>query len=172
MNPMNRLAPLFLACMTVVLLGHGLLTHAEIYKWRDEKGVMNYSDVPPPVTQSGQQKIRGHGTATAPSTLPSDVPLSRADAYPSKEMAAADKKTAPAAAPANTTPEAEALKLMQAREKAQNCAAARSNYRNYAVGGRMQNVDENGQKTYMTDEQIKDGLARAQQEIDEYCPVE
>jgi len=172
MTRMKRLLPCLLACMAWVLLCCGMHAHAEIYKWRDEKGVMNYSDVPPPVTPSGQQIIRNRGAASAPTTLPSDVPLTRADAYPSKELTAADKKNAATSAAGNVSPEAEALKLMQAREKAQNCAAARTNYRNYAVGGRMQNVDEYGQKAFMTDEQIRDGLARAQQEIDEYCPVE
>lgn len=161
-----------LICLSAISCSLWLLAtpvNAEIYKWRDEKGVMNYSDVPPPAKTPAQQTLRSRG---ATSTLPNDVPLTRADAYPSKEITAAEKKNTAPPANANASPEAEALKLMQAREKAQNCAAARTNYRNYAVGGRMQNVDENGQKTYMSDEQIREGLARAQQEIDEYCPVE
>jgi len=137
---------------------------AEIYKWRDEKGVMNYSDVPPQAGANGTQKIKA-------ATVPNDVPLTRSDAYQREEAAPANKKplenreSAPSA-------EADALKAMQERLKAQNCAAARSNYRNYAIGGRMQNVNENGQKEYLSDDQIKEGLARAQQEIDENCPVE
>lgn len=134
---------------------------AEIYKWRDEKGVMNYSDVPPQAGANSTQKIKA-------ATVPNDVPLTRSDAYQREEAASANKKPvenrelAPSA-------EAEALKAMQERLKAQNCAAARSNYRNYAVGGRMQNVNENGQKEYLTDDQIREGMARAQQEIDENC---
>lgn len=137
---------------------------AEIYKWRDEKGVMNYSDVPPQSGANSTQKIKA-------ATVPNDVPLTRSDAYQREEAASANRKpvenreSAPSA-------EAEALKAMQERLKAQNCAAARSNYRNYAVGGRMQNVNESGQKEYLTDDQIREGQARAQQEIDENCPPE
>lgn len=145
-----------------------LQASAEIYKWRDDKGVMNYSDVPPPVSASGTQKIKA-------ATVPHDIPMTHSDAFQREEMAAGNQKRAtPAesAAGGGVSPEAEALKAMQERLKAQNCASARSNYRNYAVGGRVQTVNEGGQKEYMNDEQIKDGLARAQQEIDENCPSE
>ncbi|MBF4990720.1 DUF4124 domain-containing protein [Methylophilus sp. QUAN] len=134
---------------------------AEIYKWRDEKGVMNYSDVPPQAGANSTQKIKA-------ATVPNDVPLTRSDAYQREEAASANKKPVENREPAPSA-EAEALKAMQERLKAQNCAAARSNYRNYAVGGRMQNVNENGQKEYLTDDQIREGMARAQQEIDENC---
>ncbi|MFQ6404694.1 DUF4124 domain-containing protein [Methylophilus sp. 'Pure River'] len=134
---------------------------AEIYKWRDEKGVMNYSDVPPQAGGNSTQKIKA-------ATVPNDVPLTRSDAYQREEAASANKKPVENREPAPSA-EAEALKAMQERLKAQNCAAARSNYRNYAVGGRMQNVNENGQKEYLTDDQIREGMARAQQEIDENC---
>lgn len=141
-----------------------LQAEAEIYKWRDEKGVMNYSDVPPQSGPTGTQKIKA-------ATVPNDVPLTRSDAYQHEEAASANKKL-PENRESAPSAEAEALKAMQERLKGQNCAAARSNYRNYAVGGRMQNVNENGQKEYLSDDQIKEGLARAQQEIDENCPVE
>lgn len=141
-----------------------LQAEAEIYKWRDEKGVMNYSDVPPQSGPAGTQKIKA-------ATVPNDVPLTRSDAYQYEESASANKKS-PENRESAPSAEAEALKAMQERLKGQNCAAARSNYRNYAVGGRMQSVNENGQKEYLSDDQIKEGLARAQQEIDENCPVE
>ncbi|HCU85211.1 DUF4124 domain-containing protein [Methylophilus sp. UBA6697] len=140
---------------------------AEIYKWRDEKGVMNYSDVPPQAGANSTQKIKA-------ATVPNDIPLTRSDAYQREEGASNSKRSLDnrEAVGNGQSAEAEALKAMQERLKAQNCAAARSNYRNYAVGGRMQNVNENGQKEYLTDDQIREGQARAQQEIDENCPVE
>lgn len=138
---------------------------AEIYKWRDEKGVMNYSDVPPKANGTSTQKIKA-------ATVPNDIPLTRSDAYQPEEVAAPVKKPGDNRETAGQSPEAEALKLMQERLRSQNCAAARSNYRNYAVGGRMQSVNENGQKEFLSDDQIREGLARAQQEIDENCPPE
>lgn len=150
--------------LKVILVGcllWSMQASAEIYKWRDEKGVMNYSDVPPQAGANSTQKIKA-------ATVPNDVPLTRSDAYQREEAASANKKPVESRESAPSA-EAEALKVMQERLKAQNCAAARSNYRNYAVGGRMQNVNENGQKEYLTDDQIREGMARAQQEIDENC---
>jgi len=155
-----------LKLMVVWMLCFCLPAGAEIYKWRDEKGVMNYSDVPPKTNGASTQKIKA-------ATVPNDIPLTRSDAYQSKETAPpVNQKPVENREAANQAPEAEALKLMQERLKSQNCAAARSNYRNYAVGGRMQNVNENGQREYLSDDQIREGLARAQQEIDENCPLE
>lgn len=153
-----------LKLLLVAGLFYSLFASAEIYKWRDEKGVMNYSDVPPKTGEANTQKIKA-------TTVPNDIPLTRSDAYAREEGQASDnKKQAEGRVP--ESPEAEALKLMQERMKAQNCAAARTNYRNYSVGGRMQQVNENGQKEYLSDDQIQEGLARAQQEIDEYCPMQ
>lgn len=142
--------------------------HAEIYKWRDAKGVMNYSDTPPPADKQTTQQIKA-------TKVTNDYPLTRSDAY--QETAAAGKRSQedrPAMEPAPSVSDAlqAQARAMEARVKAQNCAAARSNYRNYTVGGRMQNVNENGEREYLTDEQIREGQMRAQQDIDENCPVE
>jgi hypothetical protein len=143
--------------------------HAEIYKWRDAKGVVNYSDMPPPAGKEGTQKIKA-------ATVTSEYPLTRADAYKEDATAApADQETASGKGKPKTQMPDEAAAVAKAAEtrmKAQNCAAARSNYRNYAVGGRMQTVNEVGEKEYLSDEQIRENLARAQFEIDENCPVE
>lgn len=147
---------------------------AEIYKWRDAHGVMNYSDTPPSADLLQSHKVK-------PAVVPADWPLTRADTYrPGESTSEAQKKpsdTKPvresANPPVNEQSEAvEALKAMQERTKAQSCASARTNYRNYAIGGRMQNVNDNGEKEFMSDQQIQEGLMRAQQQIDENCPPE
>lgn len=143
--------------------------HAEIYKWRDAKGVVNYSDMPPPAGKEGAQKIKA-------ATVTSEYPLTRADAYKEDVPAESAEKEAGGGKGKQKnqmSEEAAAVaKAAEARMKAQNCAAARSNYRNYAVGGRMQTVNEVGEKEYLSDEQIRENLAKAQFEIDENCPVE
>ncbi|MGP1718431.1 MAG: DUF4124 domain-containing protein [Methylophilus sp.] len=143
--------------------------HAEIYKWRDAKGVMNYSDVPPPAGKQSTQEIKA-------SKVSNEYPLTRSDAYKESASPAQIEKETAAGKGQQKKPlsdEAEAVaRAAETRMKAQNCAAARTNYRNYAVGGRMQNVNEFGEREYLSDEQIRENLARAQFEIDENCPVE
>lgn len=152
----------FIACLLHVP------AHAEIYKWRDAKGIMNYADTPPPAGQQNTQRIKA-------TTVSSEFPLTRSDAYKESEKPAADKGLAANQRRPENSPAVASdtmVNEMEARIRSQNCAAARSNYRNYAVGGRMQNVNEQGEKEYLTDEQIREGLAQAQRDIDENCPVE
>ncbi len=139
--------------------------HAEIYKWRDAKGVMNYSDTPPPAGKQAAQQIKA-------TKVTNEYPLTRADAYKEEAPATNEGENANAKGgkKAPLSDEAAAVaKAAEARMKAQNCAAARTNYRNYSVGGRMQTVNEVGEREYLSDEQIKENLARAQMEIDENC---
>ncbi|MEZ0287332.1 MAG: DUF4124 domain-containing protein [Methylophilus sp.] len=146
-----------------------MTAHAEIYKWRDAKGVMNYSDVPPPAGKQSAKEIKA-------TKVSNEYPLTRADAYKEDApQASAEKETAAGKGQKKQPMSDEAAAVAKAAEtrmKAQNCAAARTNYRNYAVGGRMQTVNEVGEKEYLSDEQIRENLARAQFEIDENCPVE
>lgn len=147
------------------LLCFACTSQAEIYKWRDERGVMHYADTPPPVGARATEKLGGKGKA--------DWPLTRADSLRKEEMATAVAgKPRVENEPAMKPAESAALKMAEDRLKSQNCAAARTNYRQYAVGGRMQTVTESGEKAYLTDEEIRDGMARAQQEIEDNCPQE
>lgn len=149
---------LFLAIMLIF----SAVANADIYKWRDERGVMHYSDMPPPAGSSAEKLGTGK----------MEWPLTSADA-PSKNTSS-EAVNAPLTKSKEPTPEkiqpVNAAKAMEERLKAANCANARTNYRNYAVGGRIQSINENGEKAFMSDEEIRDGLARAQQEIDANCP--
>lgn len=136
---------------------------AEIYKWRDERGVTHYSDVPP-TRIYGVDKLDAGNSAW---------PLTRADAGQQAEESAAknqtSRKSPEDASAGNRQRLTEYAQQTDARLKAQNCAHAHSNYRNYALGGRIQSVNERGEKSYMSDEEIHEGMLRAQQEIDANC---
>lgn len=129
---------------------------AEIYKWQDQRGRVHYSDMPPSadigaVEKMGVGKLRPLTSADVPKPAKESVPAAVPVADPVKQKAE------------------EAAKLAEERVKAQNCANARSNYRNYAIGGRIQTVNEQGERVYLDDAQIQAGLAQAQQEIDANC---
>ncbi len=143
---------------------------AEIYKWRDEKNQVHYSDMPPPVSVRAPEKL-GKGTQAFPLTR-SDAP--KLDSKDSPAIQAIPNNVQPhhqnlnqgKPPPANNTA---ANDSDTERLKAQNCAAARTNYRNYALGGRMQTVNAQGERDYLTDAQIQEALAQAQRDIDDNC---
>lgn len=157
--------------VSVLLLSWPMLGAAEIYKWKDKDGSVRYSDIPPPSNVQAKpiDKIKAHPPVEA--TTPA----------PSAETATKKKPVEQEA----EDPGVEALRIRQqkaqveknkklaeeekAKTKAENCASAKVNYQTYKQGGRIAHVDEKGQKTYLGDQEINDGLAQAQTEINENC---
>lgn len=152
----------FAMCLSV-------LAQAEIYKWRDKDGTIRYTDTPPPSNIKLLGRI-GYKGATGPVTVV-PTPEVKNDTQPKESSAGnagADKKTINQLSPE----EIEAQKKQQAelaKTKAANCSAAKSNYQTYIQGGRIYRTNEKGEREVLGDEQIQQGVAKAQQEINENC---
>lgn len=147
---------------------------AEIYKWKDKDGITRYTDTPPP---SGTKAFSTLGKKAAkPATAVN--PEAEAAKAISKDMA----QTVPAAE--DTSPEALAEKRRQLaesekRNKAEkeaeqkrrelNCNAAKANMQAYGQGGRIYRTNAQGEREYLGDEDLKNGLEQAQREIQENC---
>jgi len=71
-------ANVLLALLGAAAIGVAGVAHAQVYKWTDEKGVVNYSSTPPPKGRSGKIVEEDNGRV---STIPAD-PSAR-DAQPS-----------------------------------------------------------------------------------------
>jgi Domain of unknown function (DUF4124) len=164
---------ILLLCAALICLV-SLPTLAEIYKWKDKDGVTRYTDTPPP---SGTKSFATLGKKAAKTTPPSNPEAEAAKAV-SKDMA----QTVPAAEDA--TPEALAEKRRQMaetekRNKAEkeaerkrrelNCNAAKANMQAYGQGGRIYRTNPQGEREYLGDEDLKNGLEQAQREMQENC---
>jgi hypothetical protein len=136
-----------------------LATHAEIYKWKDKDGIVRYSDVPPASNIP-------HETLNSKKVTPP----------PTTEVAPAP------AAPAN--PDAEAAKRQQQAEqdkvqqqakdaeqqaRQQKCATARTELQKFKVGGRIVRMNEQGEREFLSDADITQGLEQAQKDVAEFC---
>lgn len=137
-----------------------MAVQAEIYKWKDSSGVIRYSDVPPP------------------SNVPHET-LNARKAVPAAPEAAAEKQTPP---PAN--PEADAVQRQQKAEqekiqndanaaeqesRRQNCARARTELQKFKVGGRILKMNEQGEREYLSNADIAQGLEQAQRDVAQFC---
>ena len=158
--------------LIVILLGaQPLLSHAQVYKWKDKDGTTRYTDTPPP--SNIQQKTIGTKKAAQPADAPPPVdtakpvtPVSDGPAPPVKaEDAAAQIRQRNAEAEKLNKQEKEA----EAKRKAENCKAARANFQTYNQGGRVYKMSENGERYYLADNDLKEGKAQAQNEINENC---
>lgn len=77
----SRLA--LLAILTL-LAGHAV-TAAELYKWTDSKGVVHYSDTPPPKDQQAAERLRIAAKDNSETGSASDAKLAdKVDADPAK----------------------------------------------------------------------------------------
>jgi len=155
---------------------------AEIYKWRDKDGSIRYTDTPPPA-HARQESIGGKRISK-----PTDrAPLSPVEAEPGKPANVAQPEAAkPKEATGEVQDSAEAAaeqrrrnaetekknkqeKEAQAKLKAENCKAAQANMEAYRQGGRVYRTNEKGEREYMDDSDLQQGMAKAQDEINEYC---
>ncbi len=60
-------------------------------------------------------------------------------------------------------------KQAEQKMKEDNCQSAKANLRTYQVGGRISKVNENGEKAYLDDAEIKQKTQDAQKEVDKWC---
>jgi len=116
-----RLAPI--AALALV----ATLAHAQVYTWKDAKGVTHYSDSPP---AKGQQYKAKQVDASTPRTSPASTP--------------AAPVTAPATTPADANPPDVAANEAAARAQAKaNCEIATENLTHLKAGG-VVGYDSNG----------------------------
>ena len=159
--------------LIVILLGaQPLLSHAQVYKWKDKDGTTRYTDTPPPsnIQQEAIGKKTVEPTGKAPPS-PVDgakqVPAVAKDNIPAvkADEAAAKKRQLSAEAEKQNKEKEDAM----IKRKAENCQIAKSNYETYKQGGRIHKVNEKGERVYLDENDLEAGKVKAQNEINENC---
>ena len=147
----------FLALLTV-----GLCTapavHAQVYKWIDKDGKVQYSDQPPApgAAKSAPQKLIG--SAPADSAAPAAKPLK-------EQVKDSDKKRAEATEKQNKDEE----NAKRATQNQARCDEARGYLRTLQAGGRISKTDANGERNFLEDNQLQSEISKTQQVISESC---
>ena len=161
---MKRLSVAILLALCV-----SLPASAQLYKWVDADGRVQYSDKPPPGNIKAE-KLSAPARAAAPaaSDAKGAAPKDAAKAGPKStaEQEQAFRKRQLDAAKAQ---EEEGQKQAQARERTENCRRAQAALSNLQIGGRLARVDEKGERVYMDDQQIAQETAKAQREAAAAC---
>lgn len=131
---------------------------AGLNKWVDADGKVHYSDQPPPANVKAQTLRLTSDAPATESTV--DAPKTIAEREVELKKAQQAKKDA-----------AEKAAQEQARmdvEKS-NCAIAQNSLRTLQNGMRLVEVDANGERSYIDDEQRQQRIEKVQQDIDRYC---
>jgi len=140
---------------------------ADVYKWKDAEGKVRYSDTPPSgktpyelLSGKNAAAARSQADAVAPPTATDKSAKSGVD----KELEAKKRK-----AEADNLQKKEQVKLEQQKVREENCKAAKANLQNFKQGGRMFTMDENGERRYMDDKDLSEGLDKASKDVEQLC---
>jgi hypothetical protein len=156
-----------LLCISCVAAMFAAANASAQYVWINEKGVKQYSDMPPPASVPSNKILKHPGGIPAPSSSSSS-----ASSGTQSEQASGDNDDAVAQKPRQPLTTAEknaefqkrkmeqaenekkaAEQQRQAAERAKNCERAQTYQRSLESGERLARADKNGERYYLSDQQ-------------------
>lgn len=163
---------LFLLCLA-------LPAHAQLYKWVDADGKVQYTDKPPPtgakaeVLKNRSSSISGStdtGAQGTKATTKSDAKSPAAE-KPSRPLTAAEQEQA---FRKRKLDEADVQKKAQDKQaqdtqKAENCTMVKNQVITLETGGRQQRLDAKGERYFLDEQQIQTELTKARQQVSTFC---
>lgn len=153
---MNRTTALV---ATLILALLSLTVGAQVYRWVDKDGKVQYSDQPPPPGAGKAEATRIRSSSPAPSS-----PAKTDDKAAAKGK---DGKDAGKVVDAQKPNDAE--KARQAKERDEYCQELRGTLRTLQDGGRISKNSSDGERAYMSDDEIASETQRVKGLLAERC---
>jgi hypothetical protein len=167
-----RCKPLFVALIGLALAASA---HAQ-WKWRDARGKVQYSDMPPPAGIPEKDILQRPAAANRPVIIvPAGQPASAASAAAPRAAASAPTKAElEAAARQKQEQDRDAAKQKEeerrvAEQRRENCARAQASLRDLQSGIRITRTNEQGERVFMDEAQRQAEVERARQLITSEC---
>lgn len=154
-------SPIQLFAAIAILLATATVA-AQVYKWVDKDGKVQYSDMPPPAGATTMSSQRLTSSASSAPVAADDKAAQKKPPDPVKDY---DKRRTDAAEKQKKDDAADKL----AAQKKEACENARGYYKTLEVGGKISKTDANGERYFLEDDQIKQELANAQKTVTENC---
>lgn len=124
-----------------------------VYKSVGAHGEIKYSQTAPQGANNVEVlEIRNDGRQNTPGEL-APPPINSNETVQSNQAAEMERR----------------LKEMEERENAQRCRSLRNNLANFNIGGKIYEMDENGNRTYLNSQEINTRRERTQQMIAQFC---
>ena len=131
---------------------------AQVYKWVDKDGKVQYTDTPPPASATKAEAKKVDAPASAAKTsVPAKSLQDRAKDYDKRKADDAEK-----------TKKAELDKKNDAIN-ASNCADARAAVRELEVGRPITRTTETGAREFLDDEARQAEMAKARKAVADFC---
>ncbi len=143
---------------------------AQMYKWVDANGKVQYSDKPPP-SNVKSEKLR------EPARAPSPPAASDAKGGTARDVARSGPRSVAEQEQALRKRQMESAKAQDertqqendARDRAENCRRAKAAVANLELGGRQARINEKGERVFLTDQEIAQATAQTRQEAAAAC---
>jgi hypothetical protein len=139
--------------LCAVLMAWAGMASAVVYKWVDAQGKVQYGDRPPDGVHA--EVVELLGVHTGRSSRPSDAPQSAASKAPASDPAERAAK------------KAVDDDLAQTRDK--QCTDAQDRYKKLIEGRKIYKTGPDGERQYLTSDEIDTERVNAKREIDEVC---
>lgn len=161
--------------LLIALLGLLLAASAQAqWKWRDAKGNVQYSDLPPPPGVADKDILQRPPAAVRAAIVV--APAGQAASAPAPKPAASAPTKAELDAAARQKQDQDALAAKQrederraAEQRRENCGRAQANLRDLQSGLRITRTNDQGERVYMDDAQRQAEVERARQLITSEC---
>ena len=149
---------------------------AQMYKWVDANGKVQYSDKPPP-SNIKTEKLRAPPPAPSAPATGATAGAAKAGTQKDKDAAKAGPNTPAEQEQAFRKRQAESAKAQEkqaqkdkdAGDRAENCKRAKAALANLELGGRQSRIDEKGERVFLDEQQITQETAKARQEVAAAC---
>jgi hypothetical protein len=151
---MNKSLLVFTSVFALLLAAAG--ASAQQYRWTDQKGRVQYGDVPP----AGANATPLRGPAG-----PSSQPEAQKDQSPGDAEAQFRKRQQEA----SEAREKQAKAEQEAQQKKENCARAQGSLRQLESGQRIGAIDAKGERYYLDEAQVVQETAKARQAVGDWC---
>ncbi len=151
------------AVLFAILMAWSSLSSAVVYKWIDTNGKLQYGDRPPDGVHAEVVEMLGTHPALHAMTSPA-TSQSGASATPAKMVA--QNSSQPGEAKDNVKQEV-AADVAQAKEK--QCTEAQDRYKKLIEGRRIYKAGPDGERQYLTSDEIDSERVNAKRDIDDTC---
>ncbi len=134
------------------------MAQAEIYKWVDDNGQVHYSEKAPDNKQQSatEIRIRPH-TPQTPLISPEQRRQQRDNL-----LRAFDEER-------QLRKDAEAKKQQDEARRRKNCLRARDKFKNYERASALYDLDEQGERVYLSDAQRRRAVDNIKKQIEKWC---
>ena len=137
---------------------------AQMYRWVDKDGKVRYGDTPPPGAKTSTVKAPQSGGA-APDSAPAAKDAKKGPLTPAEQEQEYRKRQEEAAKAGKKTEQEQQAKS----EKGEACARTKEYLSTLQSGQRIARTNPSGERYYMSEEQVAQETAKAQQAVQQTC---